>query len=463
MIKKIAKKKKKQIKKQLKKQIKKRKPALKKKSVIVKDDSIKKTKIRVIGIGGGAGSIVSEIASRIKKADFVAANTDARALLGTARKVRRFQFGQTLTHGLGTGMNTELGEMASQQDKEKIKKLFEGQDLCIIVSCLGGGTGGGASHIFAKLGRSSNCLTYGIFTLPFKFEGEKKMDSAKQALEKARSYLNAFSIIPNEGIFQIINKDTALKEALSAINQKLAQNLEGLIETIYAPGLINIDFADLRAILEGRGRLTYLNTIEIEGAEREEAVKRLISSPLYPYTIKGARGILYNIVGGKGLQLSEVSKISEIISSSVNKKARIIFGVDQQKKYDTKLKITLLATGCSIKNEILKTLQKAKLVIKKRRKRRIKALPFPLPLPPPPPPPPPLPPALPAPKKKRPKPKLKPKPKLEPQKPEITAEPQKLRRNALQIKKVIEEEEKELLEKEKIWETPAIFRRKDLK
>jgi len=453
-------------------------------------ETISKTKIRVIGIGGGAGSIISGIASRVKKADFVVANTDARALREIDKKVKKFQFGQNLTSGLGTGMNMEVGEMAAQQEKDKIEKLFEGQDLCIIISCLGGGTGGGAGSVFAKISRNANCLTYGIFTLPFKFEGEKKQEISKEALLKIRPHLSAFSIIPNERIFQIIDKDTPLKEALSAINQKLAQNLEGLIEMIYSPGLINIDFADLKTILAGRGKLAYLNTIEIKEPHREEAIKKVISSPLYSYTIKGARGILYNIVGGRSLQLSDVSRISGIVSDLINKNAKIIFGIDQQKKYEDKIRITLLATGCSAKNEFLKKKEpKPKSSLKPRAisqlpkidkakpKTRIskpktlsesKQDPKPKPESRPKPKPKPNKPKS-KPKPKPPKPKIKPKSNLskskskeKPSPSPLGTEPeqQKIRRNALQLRKAMEEEEKELLEKERIWETPAIFRRK---
>ncbi|MBU2635461.1 cell division FtsZ family protein [Patescibacteria group bacterium] len=425
-------------------------------------DTVRQTKVRVIGIGGGGGSIISEIVSRVKKADFVAANTDLRALRAIS-KVKRFQFGQSLTQGLGTGMNTEIGETAAQNEKEKIKKLFENQDICIIIACLGGGTGSGSTPIFAKISKNLPCLTYGIFTMPFEFEGEKKMDIAKESLEKIRPHLNAFSIIPNERIFKIIDKNTPLKNALSAINERLADNLEGLIEMIYLPGLINIDFADLKTILSGRGRLTYLNTIEIEETGEEEAVGKVISSPLYSYTIKGARGILYNIVGGKALQLSKVSQISKLISDSVNKNAKIIFGINQNQKHKDKIKITLLATGCTMKSiKKPKPRPKPKPKPKPRPKPKPKPKPKPVPEPKPKPKPKPLPAEAPKAKAGKPKPKPKPKPRPKPssQAPVLPIDG-KVRRNALQVKKVIEEEEKELIEREKVWETPAIFRRKN--
>ncbi len=227
------------------------------------DNNFRKPKIRIIGIGGGAGSIIAEIIFKVKWADFVVANTDARALSSVSRKAKKFQFGQELTKGLGTGMNPAIGELASQNEKEKIKKIFEGQDLCIILACLGGGTSSGAAPVFAKISRDCGCLTIGIFSLPFEFEGEKKMEIAKQALEKIKPCLNAYSVIPNERIFKIIEKNAPLKTALSAINSKLSENIEGLIGMIHSPGLINIDFADLRAVLAGRGRLAYLNMAEI--------------------------------------------------------------------------------------------------------------------------------------------------------------------------------------------------------
>ncbi|MDP2910543.1 MAG: cell division protein FtsZ, partial [bacterium] len=342
-------------------------------------DTVHATKIRVVGIGGGGGSIVSEIASRIRKADFVVANTDTKALNST-KKVKKFQFGQSITKGLGTGMNVETGELAAQEDKERIKKLFEGQDICIIVSCLGGGAGSGGTPIFAKISKNSGCLTYGIFTTPFKFEGEKKTEIARDALKKIKSHLNAFSVIPNERIFQIIDKNTPLKDALSAINEKLASNLEGLIEMIYSPGLINIDFADLKTILAGRGKLAYLNTVEIKEPEKEESAKKIVFSSLYPYTIKGAKGILYNILGNKALKLSEVSRLSEIISQSVNKNAKIIFGIGQSREKQEGIKITLLATGCAIKGFLAKP-DSEKPKIKKKRRPALKIKPQPQPQP----------------------------------------------------------------------------------
>lgn len=310
---------------------------------------VHQTRIRVIGIGGGGGTIVSEIAARVKKSDFYGADTNTKSLKGLSKLVKSFQFGLETTKGFGTGMNPEVGRLAAEESAEKIQKILEGQDLTIIVACLGGGTSSGAAATFARISKSLGNITYGIFTMPFEFEGEKKTKAALEALAQIRPNLDVFTIIPNEGIFKIVDKNTPLKDALSAINKKLAGNLEGLIEAVYFPGLINIDFADLRAILTGKGRLAYLNTIELEGASREEITQKLISSPIYPYTIKGAKGVLYNITSSRGVQLSEVSQISNIILETANKSAKIIFGVNQHSRYNEKPKIMLLATGCAAK------------------------------------------------------------------------------------------------------------------
>ncbi|MFH1894460.1 MAG: cell division protein FtsZ [Patescibacteria group bacterium] len=442
---------------------------------------LKRTKIRVVGIGEGGSSIVSGISSHMKRATFWAANTNKQALRELGRNVVRFQFGENFTRGLGTGMNPGTGEMAALAEKDKIKKIFEGQDLCVIVACLGGGSGSGAAPIFAKIAKSAGCLTYGIFTLPFNFEGEKKAAIAKEALERLKLRLHAFSVIPNERIFQIIDKETPLKKALSAINERLAQSLEGLIEIIYEPGLINIDFADLRTVLEGRGRLTYLNCADVrkkEGAIQEE-IEKLLNSPLYPYGIRGAKGVLYNIAGGKDLALSEISQVSKTISGLVNKEAKIIFGISQNQKYEGLIKTTLLATGCGtkiftndkpikieskdlpgkkpeqkkpvVKKTVKKKPEKAKGVIVKKSAVKFKK-------------------ARVAKKKilKRVKVKTRKKIKIKVLKPLPVAEgaedkiEARVRKNALQLKKEADEVEAGMLAREKAWETPAFLRRRKI-
>ena len=472
--------------------MKKKKPKTKKASKAVKkaepkvfSDEVKKTKIRVVGVGGGGGTIVSEIAPRMQKASFVVANTDFQALKTASRKAAHFQFGQNLTKGLGTGMNSELGKIAAEGEKEKIKKFLEGQDLCIFVACLGGGTSSGSLPVFAKISKSIGNLNYGIFTLPFEFEGEKKMEMARESLKQVRPYFNAFSVIPNEGIFQIINKDTPLREALSAINKTLIESLEGLIETIYDPGLINIDFADFRTILQGHGRLAYLNSVEIQKKDNsiKDLVEKVLNCPLYPYNIRGAKGVLFNIFGEKDLSLAEVNQISKTIAGLASPQAKVIFGISQNKKNSERVRTTLLAIGCGMKLLPLKPkkeLKKRKKRKKLKKKRKIKVSskkrktsPKPLP-------------KVKKQKKQQKKRKKQKKTKSKTIKKEASSKKEekvssedekqlngervattnfpteKIRKNGIQIKKDTEKEEKEMWEKEKFWETPAFLRRKKI-
>jgi len=429
---------------------------------------IKRIKIRVIGVGGGGSSIVSEVSQKIAplgkgKISFVVANTDLKALRKASFQSLRFPFGQNLTFGLGTGMNPQLGRLAAQKEKEKIKKILEGQDLIILVSSLGGGVGSGATPIFAKICQDLGLLTFGFFTLPFKFEGEKKMEIAKNSLKKLKPYLNALSIIPNERIFQVVDKKTPLTSALSVINKNLAKSLEGFLEIIYQPGLINIDFADLKTILAGNdlepsfGKIAYLNTVEVEGQNKvPEAIKKLISSPLYPYSISGVQGILFNIAGEPNLKLAEVNEISQAIFAESEGEAKIIFGISENRKLKDKLKITILATGCKT-NFISSKEKSVKNVPKERKKQKIKVRsenPIQT-------------------EKKKENKVLATRARQSRAKggDEATASSttgagflketgQKIRRNAIQVKKALQEEEEKILEKEKIWETPAFLRKK---
>ena len=312
----------------------------------IEPETVHKTRIRVIGIGGGGGSIVAEVAPLIQKVDFLVANTDIQAIKALGRKIKVFQFGQALTKGLGCGMDPKAGKDSAKDAEQKIANLFKGADLAILVSCLGGGTGSGAAPEFARIAKELGVLTFGIFTMPFKFEGAKRAQIAKASLERLRPHLNVFSVIPNENIFKIINKDTPILEAFSAINKRLSENLRGLVEMIHFPGIINIDFADLQTILDGKGKLAYLNSAANQGQNRSgEATKALLESPLSEYGINGAEKILFNITASKDLAMTEVELISRTIFD-FNRRARIIFGISQDNNYKNNLRITLLAVGC---------------------------------------------------------------------------------------------------------------------
>jgi len=443
---------------QRKKQAKKKAPARKKrkvqpkrkvqKKVVRKKEAdllepVRRTKIRVIGVGGGGGNIVAEISSRVRKFDFTGANTDTQALRELPKKVRSFAFGQDLTRGLGCGMDAALGEQSAKADKERIKKLLEGNDICILIASLGGGTGSGSISTFAEVSQELRNLTIGIFTMPFSFEGDRRKQLAEAALEKVKPFVNAYVVIPNESIFQVIEAKTPLKEALSAVNKRLASTLEGFIDTISLPGLINIDFADVRSILEGRGRLAYVNSAEATGvAKAQEAVQALLTNPLCEYGIGGADRILFNITGDRGLKMQEVAEISDSISK-YNQRARIVFGISCSSGVRDRVRVTLFAVGCD--NGEKSKLNGDELGGSAGKKPRKGA-------------------ALKTKKKKRVKKTSAPRAQ-EPQdnkgvEVSVTGESPRVRRNALEVKKAVDEELQELEKKERAWDIPAFLRNK---
>ena len=404
-----------------------------------------KTKIRVIGIGGGGSSIVGEIARSIGKVDFVCANTDVQAQKNLPRNIRAFLFGQEITRGLGCGMDPLLGETAAKAEKDRIKKLMEGQDICILVASLGGGAGSGATVVFAEAAKEAKCLTLGIFTMPFSFEGQKRKEIADTALAKVIPLLNAYSVIPNENIFRIIDQKTPLRSAFSAINKRLAETLEGFIDTLALPGLINIDFADFKTLLEGRGKLAYLNSVLMQGEPKAQlALKEVLNNPLYDYDIAGADRMVFNITGDKAMKMQEVADISKRISS-FNIKARIIFGVSFQSEYKDKLRIALFAVGCKAKEGTgeVKVPGKQDQQKKSARKKPITRL------------------RLPAraggqakkQKKKTEKKKIMPEPLKTPR-----AQSGKMRRNALDLKKAQDRELKDLEKQDEQLDIPSFLR-----
>jgi len=427
-----------------------------------------RTRIKVVGIGGGGGSIVSEIARSLKKASFVIADTDVRALKKSSG-AKRFYFGQNLTHGLGTGMNPELARRAAEKEKEKIAKIFEGQDITILVASLGGGVGSGATPVFAEAARNSGSIALGIFTLPFKFEGGKKSKISHNSLQSLRDSLNASITIANERIFKVIDEKTSITGAFSVVNKNLIESLESLIETIYNPGLINIDFADIQTILKGKGKLAFLNTAQAVGKTgAEEIIKNIFNNPLYNYNLI-AEKILFNISGGSNLSMVDVEKISKNIAN-LNPKAKIIFGISRSSKSKNRIKATLLVTGPSRLAQSSLSGQRDKKVEKKEKpapKRKITKEKK-------------KPPAssskTPDADKKQKEKKISVKPKTDKSVPVTTPAPlpeaplkteqkteskrrAKIRRNALEIKKAEEIEESKKWAQEKEWEIPAFLRR----
>lgn len=307
-------------------------------------ESLFKARIKVIGIGGGGGSIVSEIGRSLSKATFVIADTDIRALKKKTG-IKYLWFGQEETHGLGTGVNVELAKEVALKAKDKISENFKDQDIIIFIASLGGGLGSGATQVFAEVAREFGGISVGIFTMPFRFEGKNKQRIALSALKSLRQSLNVSLVIPNERIFKIIDADTPITQAFSTVNKSLIESLESLIDLIYSPGIINIDFADLRTILKGRGNSAFLNTVEESGKNRAEKIcEKILTNPLLQNGGFPAEKILFNISGAENLSMFEVEKISSHISST-NPKSKIIFGISKDAKLKNKIKTTILMTG----------------------------------------------------------------------------------------------------------------------
>lgn len=416
-------------------------------------DEVPRTRIRIIGVGGGGGNIVSEIAKLVGRIDFVGANTDLQALKTLSKNVKRFSFGEELAQGLGCGMDEKKGEEAARMEKERIKNMMRGQDICILVASLGGGTGSGAVPVFAEVSRELKNLTLGIFCMPFSFEGEKRKQIAERALEKVKPILNSYVLIPNENIFRMIDEKTSLKESLSAVNKLLAETLKGFIETLSLPGLINIDFADVRTLLEGRGRLAYLHSATGAGpAKAQAALKEVLVNPLGNYGIVGADRIMFNITGDKDLKMQDVSEIAKSIGAA-SPRAKIIFGISFQPEFRDKARITLFAVGCKEgqgkeskppskkKTAKAKTKAQAKLplVTLKKKAQPVQGLKT---------------------RSGSERPVAKEEHKAAALMDGSLQDSSKTRRNALDLKKAVEEEIQELEKKERAWDIPSFLRNK---
>ena len=342
----------------------------------------RRIKIKVVGIGGGGSSIVSEIAKNISNASFVVFDSDHRVFKKAGKGVKVVQLGEELTNGLGTGMDVNLGRKIVEKEKEKITKILKDQDLIILVGSLGGGFASGALPLFAEVTKNLKNISLGIFTLPFKFEGEKKLKIAQESLEQIKESLSGQFIVSNEKIFEIIDKKTPLKKALSSLNKSLILMLEDLIEVISKPGLINIDFADLKTILSGRGRTIHFGSAVAQGPNRaEEVIKKVFENPLSVGDIGKCKKILFNIRGGKDLTLKEVEKISMGICG-LNKTAKIIFGISENLKNNNKIKLTLIQVGegkkekkpvvkktTALASASTKALVKKKVAVKKKKQK----------------------------------------------------------------------------------------------
>jgi cell division protein FtsZ len=303
-------------------------------------------KIKVVGIGGGGGNAVNRmIAAGIEGVQFLVANTDLQALRNSTAAVK-LQIGEKLTRGLGAGGDPEVGRQSALEDTEKIIEAIEGADMVFITTGLGGGTGTGAGPIIASLATELGALTVAVVTKPFAFEGRRRLRQAEQGLSELRECVDTVITIPNERLLNAVPKGTPFYDSFRLVDDVLLQAVQGISDIITVPGLINVDFADVKTIMEGMG-MALMGTGSATGENRSlEATQRAISSPLLEEaSIEGARGLLVNITGGTDLTLFEVNEAMSIIHDAADPDANIIFGAVLDSRLADEMKITVIATG----------------------------------------------------------------------------------------------------------------------
>ena len=304
------------------------------------------TIIKVVGVGGGGGNAVNRmIANGLKKVSFVALNTDVQALQRSNAQTR-IAIGKELTGGLGAGGQPEIGEKAAQESKEGIKKELENADMVFITAGMGGGTGTGAAAVVAEIAKSCNALTVAVVTTPFTFEGKKKLSLAEQGIEKLRKSVDTLIIIPNQHLLNVVEQNTPIKKAFLLADSALLQAVQGISDLITEPGEINIDFADVKTVMKGKGD-ALIGLGFGEGTNRAvEAAKQSINNPLLENaSIEGAKAVLVNIAGGDNLTLQEYQDVVELITANVDEEALITAGQSYNPALGERIRVTVVATG----------------------------------------------------------------------------------------------------------------------
>lgn len=313
---------------------------------LVKPDSARIAKIKVVGVGGGGGNAVSSMIDNdnINGVEFIAINTDAQVLLAN-KAPTKLQIGEKLTKGLGVGGNPDLGAQAAEESVEKIKELLVDSDMAFITAGMGGGTGTGAAPIIANLAREAGALTVGIVTKPFAFEGTRRSVIAEEGIEKLRDEVDTLIVIPNQRLMDVIDRKMTLIEAFKVVDSVLAQAVGGIADIITTPGLVNVDFADVKTIMKDAGTALLGIGTGVGENRAQMAARAAISSPLLDLSIEGARGVLFNVAGGSDLTMFEVDEAARIISSSADPDANIILGAVVKDELIDQIKITVIATG----------------------------------------------------------------------------------------------------------------------
>lgn len=302
-------------------------------------------KIRVVGVGGAGNNAINRmIESDIQSADFYAINTDKQPLI-LSKAEHIIQIGQEATQGLGAGSDPELGERAAEENRKELEEMCEGVNLLFIAAGMGGGTGTGAAPVIAKIAKEKGCLTVAVVTKPFAFEGRKRQENAATGINNLKKYVDTLIIIPNDKLIQTLSADTPMLDALKVADDNLRQGICGIADLIATPALINLDFADVKTIIQNQG-LAHMGRGRAKGENRIiEAVRQAVSSPLLETTIEGAHGVIINVTGGRDLTIGQVNEAARLVQSVVDESANIIFGANIDYELSEEIDITVIATG----------------------------------------------------------------------------------------------------------------------
>lgn len=344
----------------------------------IKPDIETFARIKVIGIGGGGGNAIARMMScGIKGVNFAAINTDVQAL-HNSKVSEKIHIGKILTKGLGAGMNPDIGRQAAEENREDIQKALEGSDMVFLTCGLGGGTGTGSIPLIAELARESNALTVAVVTKPFSFEGAQRTQIAEEGLIELKDKVDTLIVIPNDRLLHIIDKRISLLNAFGIVDDVLRQGIQGISDLIVYPGLINLDFADIKTIMENAGP-AIMGIGRATGENRAvEAARAAISSPLLEFSIEGAKGILFNVSGSSDIGMVEISEAAKTITELADPDAKVIFGaVVDEKAKKGEIKITVIATGFGQARDTISRLpleeeRKAPLAIEIEKKKKTK-------------------------------------------------------------------------------------------
>lgn len=316
-------------------------------------------KIKVVGVGGsGSNAISSMVEAKIQGVEFIAVNTDAQDLHYTKANLK-IHIGKNITRGLGAGMNPDIGRQAAEENKDDIHEAIKGADMVFVTCGLGGGTGTGAAPIVAEVARETGALTVGVVTKPFSFEGMQRTKIAEEGWNNLKERVDTLITIPNDKLLNIIERKTTLMEAFGIVDDVLRQAVQGISDLVVKPGIVNVDFADVRAVMQDAGS-ALMGIGKASGEERAiEAARTAINSPLLELSIDGARGVLFSVSGGDDLTMYEINEAAKVITDSIHPEAKVIFGaVNDPELKKGELKVTVIATGFSEAEPVLREAEK---------------------------------------------------------------------------------------------------------